>query len=240
MIRIIIKKILRILNWKLVKIKRKKPIEYYYGTPNLSWVKSIMNSNGILHIGAHRGSEAQVYNWFNKKVIWIEANPELYEDLKDNIENFYNQSAYLALLGDEEKKQNFFISNKDASCSSIFDFSNKVKKKELWKNYNLKMEKKIILEMKTLDNWAEQNGINLENFNHWIIDVQGSELKVLNGAKNSLTKCKSILVEISKLPYYDTGSTEWSELKQFMLSKKFYPENEPSENHCDVLFTKNS
>jgi len=29
----------------------------------------------MLQIGAHRGSEASVYEWFNKEVIWVEANP---------------------------------------------------------------------------------------------------------------------------------------------------------------------
>ena len=41
-----------------------------------------MKSNGILHIGAHRGSEAPIYYWFGKDVIWIEANPKIYDDLK--------------------------------------------------------------------------------------------------------------------------------------------------------------
>ncbi len=239
MIKKIIKKLLRIFNWKLVKIKRKKPSEYYYSAPNSSWIKSIMDCNGIIHIGAHRGSEAQVYNWFNKKVIWIEANPDLYEDLNDNISNFYNQSSYLELIGDKERDQKFFISNKDASCSSIFDFSRKVKEKELWEDYDLKMEKQITLKMTTLDQWSQKNEINIDDFNLWVLDVQGSELQVLIGAEESLKKCRSILIEISKQPFYEEGSSKWNDIKKFLVSRNFYPEKEPQEDHCDILFTKN-
>ena len=239
MIKLLIKKIIRIFGWKLIKIRRKDPGDYFYSQPNMHWIKSFMDCAGVIHIGAHRGSEAQVYNWFNKKVIWIEANPYLFEDLNDNILNFHNQKAYLELFGDDEKKQDFYISNKDAACSSIFDFSDDVKNKKLWKEHNLKMMKKIKLNMTTFDKWSEKNKIDIDEYNHWVIDVQGSELQVLMGASKSLKKCKTIIIEISKIQYYQKGSTGWKELKDYLKKYNFFPESEPLEDHCDILFTRN-
>ena len=39
-------------------------------------------STGIIHLGAHRGTEVEIYNWFGKNVIWIEASPEIFEKFK--------------------------------------------------------------------------------------------------------------------------------------------------------------
>ena len=66
----IIKKLLRILGWKLIKI-RKPPEPNPYGKLDIDVLRSMNNSKGILHLGAHRGLEAEVYNWFGKKVIWV-------------------------------------------------------------------------------------------------------------------------------------------------------------------------
>ena len=45
----------------------------------------------------------------------------------------------------------FYLSNKDSSCSSIYDLSEDVKKGKLWKEHNVKMISKIKIDMKTLD-----------------------------------------------------------------------------------------
>ena len=44
-------------------------------------------------MGAHRGGEAAVYDWF--KTIWIEANPLIIKDLQDHIYQFPHQKLYM-------------------------------------------------------------------------------------------------------------------------------------------------
>ena len=73
----LIKKILKNNNWKLEKIVQ--PRDYNLKAPEEVMLTKIRNSKGILHVGAHRGSEAPVYEWFGKKVIWIEANPKIFK-----------------------------------------------------------------------------------------------------------------------------------------------------------------
>lgn len=234
----IIKKILNFFGWKLIKIKRKKPISFVYQKPNLEEIKCILSSNGILHFGAHRGKEAEVYSWFNKKVLWIEANPIIYKDLNNHINSYFSQKALNLLLGNENKIVDFFISNKDASCSSIFDLSKEVKNRELWKEENVKMINKMRLKMIKFDDAVKKYKIDLNNLDHWIVDLQGAEIQFLEGAKNSLSFCKSIFVEISQKNFYDNGSSLWSDLKLFLNKNGFTNMSEPTSNHCDILFKK--
>lgn len=233
-----IKKILKSIGWKLIKINLRKPNSFVNQKPNLNEIKSILNSEGILHLGAHRGKEAETYSWFNKPVLWIEANPMIFEDLTDNIRLYYKQEALNLLLGDQTKKVDFYISNKDASCSSIFDLSQQVKNGELWNEHKLKMIDKIKLNMIKFDDAVDKYKIELSKYNHWIIDLQGSEIQFLKGAKKSLSLCKSIFIEISKKKFYAEGSTSWNELKFFLKENGFINKSEPSSDHCDILFTR--
>ena len=82
--------------------------------------------------------------------------------------------------------------------------------------------------------------INLGNYDHWIVDLQGAELHALRGAKKSLKFCNSLSIEISKKKFYEKGSTSWEELKKFLYKNNFNLTSEPQEDHCDVLFLKNN
>jgi hypothetical protein len=101
------------------------------------------------------------------------------------------------------------------------------------------MKNEIILEMSKLDTFVKKNNINISSYNHWIVDLQGSELLALKGAENSLEFCDSLLIEISKVDIYENGVL-WPELKNWLIKRNFYPVAEPLENHTDVLFKKSN
>jgi len=234
----LIKNILKYLGWKLIKINIKKPTEHPYPKPTKNDFRCISESNGILHLGAHRGTEAAIYDWFNKKVLWVEAIPYIFGELKDNIRKHFNQKAICAVLGNEDnKKVNFYISNSDGSCSSIFDFSDEVKNKKLWGDRNFKMTSILKLNMKKINTIFKENNIDANEYNHWVIDLQGSELLALKGAENSIKFCKSISIEISKKEYY-SGGANWIDIKKFLENKKFKLLKEPEDDHTEVLFVK--
>ena len=86
-----IKRILKKYNLKLIKLHTKKNKVHPYSKPSIISLKCILDSSGILHIGAHRGTEAPAYDWLHKKVLWIEANPTISEDLSENINKYFNQ-----------------------------------------------------------------------------------------------------------------------------------------------------
>lgn len=233
----IIKKILQKLGWKLIKL-RKPPEPNPYGKLDDDVLKSINNSTGIVHLGAHRGLEAEVYNWFGKNVIWVEALPKLYDQLSENLYFYKNQLAFQALLTDEDDKDtNFYVSNYDSACSSIYEFTENIKSSEIWSDRNHKMIDTLNLKSKKLDTLFDKENIDPKQYNHWILDLQGAELLALKGAEKSLESCKSIYIEVSKKKFYTEGVL-WDELKEWLISKNFYPTRNPVNDEEDILFIK--
>ena len=233
----IIKKILQKLGWKLIKL-RKPPEPNPYGKLDDDVLKSINNSTGIVHLGAHRGLEAEVYNWFGKNVIWVEALPKLYDQLSENLYFYKNQLAFQALLTDEDDKDtNFYVSNYDSACSSIYEFTENIKSSEMWSDRNHKMIDTLNLKSKKLDTLFDKENIDPKQYNHWILDLQGAELLALKGAEKSLESCKSIYIEVSKKKFYTEGVL-WDELKEWLISKNFYPTRNPVNDEEDILFIK--
>ncbi len=227
-IKIKIKKFLNSKGWKLTKIY--KNTTYTNQKPDLKLLEVIHACTGIIHLGGHRGTEASVYDWFNKKTIWIEANPKIYIDLSLNISQYINQIAFNHLISNkDDQEKDFFISNNDGASSSIFQFGKSVE--------NLKMVKKEKLKTITLDTLLKNHSIDAKEYNFWVIDLQGSEYLALEGAKNSLKYCQSILIEISQDEYYVNGA-KWKNIKKFLNENKFYNYIEPTSSHQDVLFLK--
>ena len=230
LIKRIIKYLLYKTSWRLKKIYKNKG--YVHEKPNLDSVLSLYNSKGIIHMGAHRGQEAPVYDWFNKKTIWIEANPNLLDYLEDNISQYINQNIIHALLSDQDKVMTkFYISNNDGASSSIFKLG------EAKSHSKIKMTSSTNIESTKFDTLVAQKQININEYDFWVMDLQGAELLALRGAVDSLKNCKFIYCEISKENIYLEGA-KWGELKKFLGEHGFFPSWEPESSHTDILFYK--
>ena len=66
---------------------------------------------------------------------------------------FYkNQIPLQALLSDKDNVElDFYISNYDGACSSMFNFTDEIKKSDMWSGRDYKMTKKIKLQSITLE-----------------------------------------------------------------------------------------
>ena len=231
-----IKIILSKLGWKMIKVM--PPPKPIVDLPDGKLLDTMRECKGILHIGAHRGSEAPIYYWFGKNVIWFEANPRIYESLLDNIYPFKNQKAINCLLGDEnEKVIDFHISNNDGASSSIFPFGKSHIDGSLFKDRKFKMVSKIKTKMVTLNSLQEKYEWDLKNFDHWVLDVQGAELLVLKGSGNLINFCKSIFIEISNVDAFE-GGVLWPELDDWLKNNQFVSQWLPEDGHCNVLYLK--
>lgn len=207
------------------------PVKFYYDLESEIMNNLIINSKGVLHIGAHYGQERHFYSENAKRVIWIEAIPEIYAELVKNISGYDNQIAYCALVGNNNLANvNFLISNNDGSASSIYGISKNSKFESVY------MQNKMQISMIRLDNLL--SNIEIANYSHWIIDVQGSELLVLQGAGDLLTFCQSITIEVSTRETYVNGA-KYEEIKKFLFSNGFFPLWEPAKNdHTDIPFIR--
>ena len=200
----------------------------------------LRNCKGVLHLGGHLAEEANNYASFGKSVVWVEAIESLYNQLQKNITRFGNQQAFCALLSDvDDQEKTFYISNNSqGSSSSLFEFDTYANgEKSLWPDQKLKMIDSIKMKTKTIDTLFVENSLCADNFDFWVLDLQGAELLALKGANNSIEKCNAILTEISTQPVYK-GGVLWSELSVWLFDRGFRPTRQPKIIHENILFLR--
>ena len=195
-------------------------------------------SNGILHIGAHRGQESSSYARLEKPVIWIEAIPDIARSLSEKLRNVPSQISYQACLSDSDDDQiEFNVSSNDGQSSSILPFGKAVTGKHgPYRNLKLETTTRVALKTQTLDSFIHNIDASVCQFNHWVIDVQGAELLVLKGARRSLQDCRSLVVETSTLELYQDGAT-FREVEGFLNARGFRA-LWSCHGHMDVLFIR--
>jgi FkbM family methyltransferase len=155
------------------------------------------NPRGIIHLGAHLAEELDVYlqNGQNK-VVWVEANPNLFEDLKDVLKNT-SHLVFNQLLSDKDgERMKFNIAknyyNENYQSSSVLDFGT-----HETDHPHIKMESSIILESKTISTLFSENNLNFDDYDFVNLDLQGYELPVIKGFGQNLSKMKYIYVEVN-------------------------------------------
>lgn len=188
----------------------------------------LLQSHGILHIGAHEGQEAKMYNRRNKAVIWVEAVPRHFEKLSKNIKQFRNQIAFNAMLSDQCKtSRDFFITSNNGESSSLYPLA----KNEYW--VGLENSEVCKLPSQRLDCLFSEPEI--QKFDYWIVDVQGAEIEVLKGAGDLIRFCRYLQVEISQEKFY-IGGADFQDVKLFLESQSFVPLWLPSQPHEEIIF----
>lgn len=159
-----------------------------------------VKTNGIIHIGAHYGQEVSDYIKLGvEHLIFFEPLSENLKVLEQNLSHYSDKSnikIFPYALGDSEMDVDMYVSNRDGMCSSI------LKPKVVLEQYpDITFNEIETVKMIRLDD-AE---IEFDNFNFLNIDVQGYELEVLKGAKNTLNKIDYIYTEINREEVYENA-----------------------------------
>lgn len=151
---------------------------------------------GVLHVGSNVGEEAPVYAELGiQKVVWIEANADLFPKLMENITKFANPVAYNFAAGDENKKITLHISNNAGQSSSVLELGTH---KTAHPDVHYIADKEV--DMYRIDH-ALGNG-EIEGCDFLNIDVQGFELNVLQGIGTMLRQFKSVYLEVNQQELY--------------------------------------
>ena len=183
-----------------------KDIVRKYGTPD-----------GILHIGANIGEEAQAYHENGvEKVVWFEGNPELYDKLNANISKYPGQIAYNGCIGDYDGDAILHISNNGSQSSSVLELgTHKIAHPEVHyvKDLPVKMNR-----IDTLFPWGMEGSLSGCDFLN--IDLQGFELPALKGMSNLLYKFKYAYLEVNKDHLYK-GCALIGEIDDYMKDFRF-------------------
>lgn len=205
------KKILKFFEGRNIYISRKNHPNDFTIVKRIN-EELIRQANGVLHIGAHFGQEAFFYNECEAPVLWFEADPHIFSILERNIATFANQTARCKLLGDQNiDSVTFHVANNEGASSSIFTTRDN-------DQLPFRMENELKLPMYRLDSVLSEKEVS--RFKHWVIDVQGAELKVLLGAGKLLSYCNSLQVEVKNVSDYRDGSS-WTDIKSFLQKVGF-------------------
>lgn len=150
---------------------------------------------GCIHIGAHHGEEKQIYIENNiNNVIWIEANPEYENIIKEKTNN--EDLVIIRGVGNTKRTVNFNISNNGQS-SSILDLElHKVMHPDVF------YVKSIEINEDRMVNIIEEFGINIDEYNFLNLDIQGYELEAIKGFDTLIQKFDYIYTEVNSGPLY--------------------------------------
>jgi len=157
-----------------------------------------INPNAILDIGAHTG---QFHNWAKRVwpdvgVFMVEANP-LHESALDRLAMMNGDNYLIAALGDEEREVTFYTrSDKPQTEGNSY-----YKEAGWWDIPQLIQESKVNLQK--LDNIFEDEAV----FELIKIDTQGSELDILKGGKELVSRASVVVLEVSIIEYNEGAPT---------------------------------
>jgi FkbM family methyltransferase len=173
-------------------------------------------ASGLIHIGANVGQERELYAKYGLAVLWIEPIPEIFEILKKNISGLPNQRAIQALVTDtDDAEYSFYIANNNGASSSIHDLS---LHRDVWPEVTF--ERAIQLRSKTLPSLLEAYQIDPAPYDVLVLDTQGSELLVLQGAQPMLRRFAYIKTEAADFESYKDGC-QLQDIESFLLRNGF-------------------
>lgn len=195
--------------------------------------------NGIIHLGAHLAEEMQDYiNYKIDNVVWVEANPRLYEELKSIIKDT-NHIAISELLSDIDNvdmkfniAKNYY--NGNYQSSSVLEFGTH----EI-NHPHIKMVDSIILKSKTINTVFNEYGLDFNNYDFLNLDLQGYELPVIIGFGDNISKMKYIYSEVNTDEVYKNCS-KIGDLDNYLFNYGFERvETEMTDaNWGDALYIK--
>lgn len=164
--------------------------------------------NGVIHVGAHEAEELEQYKAFKwGKVIWVEAQPSLAENLRKTLDLRENIVIEAAVWNKTGERVSLNIASNGQS-TSILEFGTHQT------NYpEIKYVEKIDVITSRLD---EIIGIN-ENFNFANFDIQGAEFQAIEGMGDLIKKLDWIYTEVNRKDVY-LNCTRINELDS-LLSK---------------------
>jgi FkbM family methyltransferase len=196
---------------------------------NILREKILFSCGGVVHVGAHHGQEAHIYNRAGAKVLWFEAIPDVYQILRRNLKKYKNQEARLALLGDREESVIFHLADNTFQSSSIYELAE-------GHRFPVSMGSNLNLRMRRLDTILTPE--DARSYPHWVIDTQGAELLVLRGAGTLLDEALTLDVEVSSYKTYE-GGAQLLEIESFLREKGFAPAwNFPPNSHGNLIFIR--
>lgn len=157
----------------------------------------------VLHVGAHLAEEAkEYYNCGNPIVAWVEANPAVIPQIRQNLQPYLKQFVINCLVTDKDDETRWFnVTNYDGMSSSVFEFD----RHPMYSPDTVFVDR-IDLPTTTIDTLADTYDLAPELL---CLDIQGAELLALRGATKTLEKVQWVYTEVSIASVYAGGAQIW-------------------------------
>lgn len=158
-----------------------------------------IKAKGVLHIGANTGQENEAYRKNGiEHVMWIEADPETFRKLEENLSGTPNSYYVNACIGDEEGKEvTFHLSNNERQSSSFLELGTHTQA-----HPEVHYTDSFVTKMKRIDNLFYEKGLNMKDFSFLNIDIQGAELMALKGMGKLLMDIDYAYLEVNQKELY--------------------------------------
>lgn len=161
--------------------------------------KYLPKSPIILEAGAHMGFDTLglANIWPNSMIHAFEPIPNLYKDLRERVKDKRNVKTYNIALGEKSSPVEMYVSSGGSSASS--SVLKPTKHIEMFPN--VAFESKIVVSMKTLNEWAEEQ--NVSKIDLMWLDMQGYEVNALKGADSLIRGVSVIYTELCQTELYE-------------------------------------
>jgi FkbM family methyltransferase len=161
---------------------------------SLENIKKYFEPKSVLDIGANVGQfYNEIKNIFPNSYYYLVEGSESCEVVLET----FNVDYSICLLSDTEKEVDFYIRKNEPRCTGNSIYR---------ENTSFYDDDQIIVEKKQTKTLS--NLLNNQTFDLIKIDVQGSEIDIINGGLNIIKKAKGILMEVSLMEYNQNSPTK--------------------------------
>ncbi|MDA7583392.1 FkbM family methyltransferase, partial [bacterium] len=179
----------------------------------IEWLKKKIKFNNVLDIGAYIGNHSVFFSKYFKNVLSFEPNPHSFNLLKLNTKKYKNINIFNFGLSKKNSTQDFYSYELNYGGSSL-----KKNNKIPYQKFKTKFYK--------FDQLNKKKKIDLIK-----IDVEGEELNVLKGLKDTVKKNQPIIIfEVQKDEIKNGSSKVIDYLKDLKYNKFYSIENYESQN----------
>jgi len=158
--------------------------------------KFIKSGTDSIDVGVYRGVYSYEMSKYSEKVHSFEPNPIIFKYINKNLKKFIkNIHLYNFALSNQNKTINLKIPIRNSNSNKeIFEEYYEMGKATIHNENNFENYENFEIQTKKIDELSFDNKISFIK-----IDVEGHELEVIEGAKNTIKRDKPILlVEIEK------------------------------------------
>ncbi|HSX26856.1 MAG TPA: FkbM family methyltransferase [Chlamydiales bacterium] len=175
----------------------------------------------IVNAGAFDGKDSglMAHFWLGGHIHSFEPVTELYQILEGRAANFPNLSTYHVALGDHCGPQLIYLSKHASDLAHVSQSSSLYPPKEHLKwAPEIAFDRTEIVDVATLDQWAEAQGVERVDF-LWL-DMQGYELPMMKASPKILSRVSAIFTELEFVEAYE-GQPLYQEVRQWLEDQGF-------------------